>query len=92
MLYKGRYYLSANSKLKIEMLKEFHEYPIGGHAGIEHTYLRLATNVYWPGMKAAIKDFLNKCVACQAIKYSTAASYVLLHPLEFPNEFGRVWQ
>ena len=46
LLYKGRLVVGKDSSLKKLLLKEFHETPIGGHAGIQQTYLRLAANFF----------------------------------------------
>jgi len=41
--------LSEKEKLKI--LKEIHDSPMGGHAGIVRTYRKLKQFINWPGMK-----------------------------------------
>lgn len=71
------------------MLKEFHDTPVGGHAGIEWSYIRLSANFYWPGMRRDVKEFVGRCVTCQTVKYSTSVPYGLLQPLEMPD---RVWE
>jgi len=40
-----------SEKEKLEILKEIHDSPIGGHAGIIHTYRKLKQFINWPGMK-----------------------------------------
>lgn len=71
------------------MLQEFHETPIGGHAGVERTFMQLSASFYWEGMRKDVKDYVSNCVTCQTVKYSTAAPSGLLQPLEVPE---RVWE
>ena len=71
------------------LLKEFHETPIGGHAGIQRTYIHLAANFFREGMKRDVKDFVGQCYVCQTVKYSTEKPYGLLQPTELPE---RVWE
>ena len=40
-------------------------------------------------MRKEVKDFADRCVPCQTIKYSTTAPNGLMHPLEIPD---RVWE
>lgn len=89
IMHKGRLFLGKNSMLKRTTLQEFHETPIGGHAGVERTYIRLSANFYWSGMRREVKEFVASCVTCQTIKYSTAAPAGLLQPLEMPE---RIWE
>jgi hypothetical protein len=45
---------NLSAKEKIEILKEFHDSPLGGHAGMNRTY-KLKQFVEWPGMKNDIE-------------------------------------
>ncbi|XP_077231513.1 uncharacterized protein LOC143864475 [Tasmannia lanceolata] len=65
---------------------EFHSTPIGGHAGIHRTYIRLATNFFWKSMRADVHKFVLHCVACQQIKSPNVPSYGLLQPLNIPEQ------
>ncbi|KAH7510872.1 hypothetical protein FEM48_ZijujUnG0075700 [Ziziphus jujuba var. spinosa] len=77
--------ISKDSHLKPLLLQEFHENPIGGHAGVERTYLWLSASFFWEGMQKDVKEFFGKCLNYQTIKYSTAAPMGLLQPLEMPE-------
>ena len=89
LYHKNKIFLSKESKLKDTMLREFHATPTDGHVGAKRTFIRLSANFYWEGMRKEVKDFVDRCVTCQTIKYSTTAPNGLLHPLEIPS---RVWE
>lgn len=89
LYYKQRIRLISHSHLKQKLLSEFHETPMGGHAGSEHTFMRLSANFMWPEMRTDVQQFVRNCVVCQAVKYSPTAPYGLLQPLEL---LERVWE
>jgi hypothetical protein len=49
--YKGRLYLSKNSKIKSTVLSELHATPIVGHSRFTKTYDRVKNSFFWDGMK-----------------------------------------
>lgn len=55
LYFKGRVVVAPQSVLKHRILKEFHDTPVGGHAGILRTYQRLKQNVFWKGMKRDVE-------------------------------------
>ena len=67
LFHKDNLYLNKNSKFKAKMLQEFHESPRRGRE-----------DFYWDGMQKEVKDFVERCVTCQTIKYSTTAPSGLL--------------
>ncbi|KAH9726475.1 hypothetical protein KPL70_008268 [Citrus sinensis] len=85
LLYKGKYYLSAESSLKIILLKEFHSTPLARHVGIHRIYLRLSANFFWVHMRQDVEKFVTECLICQQKKYSTKAPAGLLQPLHIPS-------
>jgi hypothetical protein len=89
ILFQGRIWLSPKSRFKDLLLKEFHETPVGGHAGIIKTLKRLAANFYWAEMRGDVKRFIASCVVCQQTKYSTQKPGGLLQPLPIPEN---VWE
>lgn len=50
LICKGRVVLATNSAWIPRLLHEFHDTPVGGHAGAFRTYRRLPLCVYWKGM------------------------------------------
>ncbi|XP_074350153.1 uncharacterized protein LOC141689695 [Apium graveolens] len=69
--YKGRLVIPAKSKLVQQLLKEYHDSTLGGHAGDFKTYQRLAEEWYWPGMRRQIQQYVRVCVICQQNKSSS---------------------
>lgn len=85
LLYKQRLVLSPQSVLIPRMLQEFHSSPQGGHSGFLRTYKRIAANVYWPGIKGMIQEFVKSCDTCQRHKYLASSPGGLLQPLPIPE-------
>ncbi|KAH9667504.1 hypothetical protein KPL70_021062 [Citrus sinensis] len=85
LIFRHRYYLSPNSSLKVVLLKEFHETPMAGHAGIKKTLVRLSSTFFWPKMREDVEQHVAACIVCQQIKYSTQAPAGLLQPLPVPS-------
>ncbi|XP_073021562.1 uncharacterized protein [Primulina eburnea] len=88
LFYKGKLYLSSESPLCTSIIKEYHETPIGGHAGVARTLARVMANFFWSTMRQDVKEFVRRCSICQHVKYSTAPPYGLLQPLPIPDQ---VW-
>lgn len=61
----------------------------GGDAGFLKTYKRIASNVYWAGMKKDIHSYVNQCAICQQHKYQALSPGGLLQPFPIP---GQVWE
>jgi hypothetical protein len=59
--YKGRLYLSKQSKLKSTVLSELHATPTAGHSGFTKTYDRVKRSFFWDGMKQDIHKFVAEC-------------------------------
>jgi len=82
MLYcEGRLVISAQSSIIPKLLQELHLSPMRGHSGFYRTYRRMATNVYWIGMKGRIQEFVRSCDVCQQQLYVAASPGGLLQPL-----------
>lgn len=88
LLYKDRALVPAESALQQLLLAEFHNSAIGGHAGIQRTYARLASVFYWPELCRSVKEFVNRCTVCQTTKPFNIAPQGLLQPLPIP---GKIW-
>jgi hypothetical protein len=82
--YKGRMYLSKQSKLKSTVLSELHATPTTGHSGFTKTYDRVKRSFFWDGMKQDIRNFVTECDVCQCNKGETVKSLSTLQPLPIP--------
>lgn len=84
--YKGRVAIPNKSSLCTALLKEYHDSPIGGHAGDYKTYKRMAAEWYWVGMRKDITKYVQACSVCQQHKASTVSPMGLLQPLPLPDK------
>ena len=80
LYYKGRLVLTATSSLLPNFLRDYHGSPVGGHSGESRTYQRLLHDVYRPGMKRMVAEFVRECEVCQRNKTLAMASAGLLQP------------
>lgn len=66
------YYLDRPEVLteeeKLQIIKDFHDTPLGGHQGITRTYKRIRLKYNWKNIKLDIQDYINKCEKCQKNK------------------------
>ncbi|GJW01569.1 ty3-gypsy retrotransposon protein [Tanacetum coccineum] len=89
IIFRDRYYIGTQSKLKELLLSEFHNTPTEGHSGMKKMLVGLSALFYWKGMRKSVEEFIGKCLVCQQTKYSTQAPGGLLQPLPTPS---RVWE
>lgn len=89
VLFKERRLMIPPNSLFIQaLLMQFHASIIGGHEGVLKTFKRMSREVYWPGMKSDITEFIKSCEICHKNKYSTLSPAGLLSPLPIP---AQVW-
>ncbi|KAL0536465.1 hypothetical protein IC582_025414 [Cucumis melo] len=84
--YKNRLVISKASSLIPVMLNTFHDSVVGGHSGFLRTYKRLASELYWEGMKSDVKKHCESCITCQRNKSLALSPAGLLMPLEIPHQ------
>ena len=60
-------YIDDREKIN-EVLKEFHDSPIGGHTGMNRTFSKLKQYFRWKGMKKDIENYIRRCEICQKNK------------------------
>ena len=56
------------------------------HGGINRTYDRLRTSVYFPKMRKVIQTYIDSCPACQLSKPFRQKPYGQLQPVERPEQ------
>ena len=86
--YKNRVVVPPQSHIPNQLLREFHDSPLGGHSGVLRTYKRIAQQFYWPSMYRMVNEYISSCDVCQRAKASTLSSTGLLQPLPIPCQ---VW-
>ncbi len=67
------------------LLKAYHADPLGGHFGIQRTYLKLKNKFWWPEMKQSIIDYIKSCLLCQQYNISRVKKPGRLCPIEVPE-------
>jgi hypothetical protein len=82
--YKGRLYLSKQSKLKSMVLYELHATPTAGHSRFTKTYDIFKRSFFWDGMKHDIHNFVDECEVCQHNKGEIVKYLGTLQPLLIP--------
>ena len=66
---------------KHEILDEYHKRPYAGHLGYQKLILALRKNMFWPGMKKDVADYLARCLECQQVKLEHQHLAGFLNPL-----------
>lgn len=66
--YSDRIWPGHCTTLQQQVIKAFHNNPIGGHSGMRVTYLKIKKLFYWPQMKSHIEQFVANCSVCQQAK------------------------
>jgi hypothetical protein len=79
----------ADTQLRKDMIREFHDTPIAGHFGAERTYLATKARFFWPRMHGQIKRYVKECDTCLRSKDPNHKPYGLLEALEIPDERWR---
>ncbi|CAF2647256.1 unnamed protein product [Rotaria sp. Silwood2] len=67
------------------LLKACYSDPLGGHFGIQRTYLKLKNKFWWPGMKHTITQYIKSCLPCQQHNISRIKTPGQLYPIETPE-------
>ncbi|MCH86637.1 hypothetical protein A2U01_0007496, partial [Trifolium medium] len=89
LFWKDRLVIPMGKGFVEKILEEYHNAPVGGHAGVVQTLARIKAQFYWPKMKKDIKQFVLQCVTCQQAKAVNVLPAGLLQPLPIPNQ---VWE
>lgn len=89
MFYKGWVVIPRSSNQISELLREYHDSPVGGHSGDLKTYLRMAADWFWPGMRKDVTTYVRQCSICQQHKSSTQSPAGILQPQPLP---AQVWE
>ncbi|KAA8543343.1 hypothetical protein F0562_021162 [Nyssa sinensis] len=56
ILYKNRVVVPPKSQIPDQLLREFHDFPLGDHSGVLRTYKRIAQQFYWPSMYRMVNE------------------------------------
>lgn len=89
LYWKGRLVIPDDHNLKQRLLHDFHSSLLGGHAGSLRTFMRLASQFFWKGMRREVHNFVQACMICQQAKSVTKPPSGLLQPLPVPQH---IWE
>lgn len=87
--HKKRIWVGNNHNLQQQLLRAFHNSPLGGHSGIPATTKRLQAMFAWPNLKKHVTEFVKSCPTCQQAKVERIKYPGLLQPLATPSA---AWQ
>ena len=60
-----RVIVPAQTSLRIELLRQFHDCPTAGHWGTKRTLDLLQRHFYWPELETDVKEWVSTCPQCQ---------------------------
>uniref|UniRef100_A0AAV1V127 Integrase zinc-binding domain-containing protein n=1 Tax=Peronospora matthiolae TaxID=2874970 RepID=A0AAV1V127_9STRA len=75
-----------DTDLRLRIMFEYHDAPIGGHRGREKTYLTVSRDFYWPRQYQFVRKYVRACEVCQRVK-SSPSLRAPLQPLPVRAEF-----
>ena len=67
---------------------ELHATLLGGHFGRDKTLALARRLEWWPGLPAAVKEYVRTCPTCQRVKADHLPPAGLLYPLSVPTRRG----
>lgn len=68
-----------------QILKSYHESPIGGHTGISRTIHKLQNKYYWPTLTKDTTEYIKCCHNCQINKKIIGKPIGQLKPIQLSN-------
>ena len=76
----GRIHVPANEELRIFLISENHDVPLGDHFGAERTLDLVQRHWTWTGIARDIREYVRLCHECQWQKHLNTTPAGLLHP------------
>jgi len=65
MLKKEKVYVPKDEKLRVEVIRLYHDMPVRGHKGQWKTVKLVTRNFWWPEITREVKYYVERCDACQ---------------------------
>jgi hypothetical protein len=81
--------IPPSDEIKSKLIAEAHDSAIGGHMGIARTIEQLTRSYYWHNLAKDVKEYVNSCPSCLAIKSRNGDIAGLLQSIPHPP---RRWQ
>jgi hypothetical protein len=84
LMFKGNQLCIPKCSMRENLLKEKHSGGLVGHFGHDKTFSKLNESYFWPGMRADVKKFVDRCRICQHSK-GKRQNAGLYQPLPIPE-------
>ena len=84
LLYKDNKLWVAKD-LRLDVIREVHDQPAVGHAGVRRTILLIQQHYFWPRMKRDINQYIRNCHVCRRAKAPRDRYNGKLKPLPIPQ-------
>jgi len=65
MYKEGKVYVPKYNKLRVEIIRLYHNMPVEGHRGQWKTVELVTRNFWWPGVMKEVKQYGKEYNACQ---------------------------
>jgi len=86
LLKEGKVYVPKDEALRIEVIRLYHDTPVGGYGGQWKTTELMTRNFWWPGVTREVKRYVEGCDACQCNKNRTEQPAEKLMPNSIPEK------
>jgi len=87
IMYKeGKVYVPKDDKLRTEIIRLYHNMPVGGYGGQWKMVELVTQNFWWPGITKEVKRYVEGCDACQRNKNHTEQPAGKLMPNSIPEK------
>ena len=87
IMYKERkIYMPKDNILKAEIIRLYHNTPVGEHGGQQKTVELVTRNFWWPGVMKEVKRYVKECNSCQRNKNCTEQPAGKLMPNSIPEK------
>jgi transposase InsO family protein len=73
------------SSMVYSLLQAYHTDPLGGHFGIQRTYLKLKNKFWWPNMIQSVVQYIKSCLPCQQHNVGRTKKPGRLCPIDTPE-------
>jgi hypothetical protein len=88
-LFRGNQLCIPNCSMRENLLKEKHSGGLAGHFGHDKTFAKLSESYFWPGMRADVKRFVDRCQNLSAFEGEKAECRVFISHCPYQRDHGR---
>jgi hypothetical protein len=88
-MHKNIICVPSSKELRNFVLKEMHNVPYVGYPGYRKTIATVRSQLFSPGMKKDVVDYISKCMEWKRVKVEHRHPMILLQPFPIPK---KKWQ